>query len=151
MSKKNPHIKKYLNGKLPEPEVQADDAWGQLNDMLGQTSVPDPQLQNVGKFKYFLKYGLGFLSGVAIVTATWLVLPENKKEKTNIKSNLEQKSGDSIVFNDALEEIKTNIPEKQIMRKDSLSNSAANIENNTITGSLTNDKTNFKPFAVSKN
>ncbi len=87
MSKKNLHIKKYLSGKLPEPEVQADDAWGQMSGMLGQTSVPDSQLQTAGKFKYFLKYGLGLLSGVTIVAGSWLLIPESSKVKTEVKSH----------------------------------------------------------------
>ncbi|WP_439555630.1 hypothetical protein [Dyadobacter sp.] len=35
MSKKNAHINKYLTDKLPEPEIPADEAWANLNGMLG--------------------------------------------------------------------------------------------------------------------
>lgn len=151
MSKKNLHIKKYLSGKLPEPEVQADDAWGKMNDMLGQTSLPDSQLQNAGKFKYFLKYGLGLLSGVAIVTGSWLLIPESPKVKTDVKTNLEDRFEDSIVFNDALEEVKTNFSKNLVTGKDSLQGNSTGIENNSTTDSLSTKKIFSKQLTDGKN
>ncbi|GLU50599.1 hypothetical protein [Dyadobacter frigoris] len=151
MSKKNLHIKKYLSGKLPEPEVQVDDAWAQMNDMLSETSAPDPLAPEAGKFKYLLKYGLGFLSGVAIVAGSWLLLPENNKIKTTLKSNLEEKRQDSIELNDALEEVKPNVAENLIIGEDSLQDNSTGIENNIITDSLPNDKIHSKQFTDTKN
>lgn len=151
MSKKNLHIKKYLSGKLPEPEVQADDAWSQMNDMFGQTSIPDSQLQNAGKFKYLLKYGLGLFSGVAIVAGSWLLLPESNKVKTAVKSSLEEITQDSIVFNDALEEAKTSIPESLVIVKESLIMNSKDIQTDHLTDSLSNNKISTHQFTDTKN
>lgn len=150
MSKKNLHIKKYLNGKLPEPEVQADDAWGKMNDMFGQTSVPDTQLQKVGKFKYFVKYGLGLLSGATIIAGSWLLIPENSKVKTEVKSHFEEKLGDSIILNDAVEEVQPIIAESLVVGQDSLIKNASVFENSRIIDSLAINKLNAQPLANAK-
>jgi hypothetical protein len=93
VSKKNLHIKKYLNGKLPEPEVQADDAWAQMNDMLGNNSpAPDSQVPVNNHFRSLLKGGLGLVATLSIVGSIWFFLPKNsQKNKAAIKSeNLSQ-------------------------------------------------------------
>ncbi|WP_254413273.1 hypothetical protein [Dyadobacter diqingensis] len=93
MSKKNLHIKKYLNEKLPEPEVQADDAWAQMNDMLGNNSpAPDSQVPGDSHFSSLLKGGLGLIAILGIVGSIWFFLPgNNQKNKAALKSeNLSQ-------------------------------------------------------------
>lgn len=151
MSKKNLHIKKYLSGKLPEPEVQADDAWGQMSGMLGQTSLPDSQLQTAGKFKYFLKYGLGLLSGVTIVAGSWLLIPESSKVKTEVKSHFEEKIQDSIVVNDALEEVKPIIAENLVNGLDSMKTNSSIIENSVANDSISINNSNYKQSTGHKN
>lgn len=151
MSKKNLHIKKYLDGKLPEPEVQADDAWGQMSGMLGQTPLPDSQLQSAGKFKYFLKYGLGLLSGVTIVAGSWLLLPESNTNKTAVKSSLEENLQDSVVLHATLEELKPNIAEDLITGEKSLVMNSAGTPTDHITDSLSNNKTDIKQSIDTKN
>ncbi|MBE9466448.1 hypothetical protein ACFP1I_24205 [Dyadobacter subterraneus] len=151
MSKKNQHIKKYLNGKLPEPEVQADDAWGQMSGMLGLTSLPDSPLQTVGKFKYFLKYGLGLLSGVTIAAGSWLLIPESSKIKTDIKSHFEENFQDSIVLNETLEEVKPNITENLITENDSFQNDSTGIEKNIVIDSISNNKIYSRQVTDNKN
>ncbi|MCF0056812.1 hypothetical protein [Dyadobacter sp. CY356] len=151
MSKKNLHIKKYLSGKLPEPEVQADNAWSQMSDMLGNTSIPDSSLKTAGKFKYFLKYGLGLLSGATIVAGSWLLIPESPEEKTNVKTNFEEKFEDSVVLNDVPEQIKPTFSENLITRNDSLKGNSTGIENNVITDSPSKDKIYSEQLTHSKN
>ena len=34
MKNKNKNIDKFFSGKLPDPEIPADDAWEKMNDML---------------------------------------------------------------------------------------------------------------------
>lgn len=86
MRKKNLHIKKYLNGKLPEPEVQADDAWAQMNDMLGDDNqTPVSSVPGSDKSKSFLKGGLGIVAVLGIVALIWFFLPGNhQKNKAGI-------------------------------------------------------------------
>ncbi|KQS24668.1 hypothetical protein [Dyadobacter sp. Leaf189] len=48
MSKKNAHINKYLTDKLPEPEIPADEAWANLNGMLGAAPVSGSAPANGG-------------------------------------------------------------------------------------------------------
>ena len=92
MSKKNLHIKKYLNGKLPEPEVQADDAWAKMDDMLSGNPVPETQVSTVSKLKFLLKGGLGIITAVGIATSIWFLVPEEKVKnivKHTNESNLD--------------------------------------------------------------
>ena len=88
MSKKNLHIKKYLNGKLPEPEVQADDAWAQMNDMLGDDShTPDTPVPGTDQFNSLLKSALGVIVTLGIVGLIWFFLPRNsQKNKADVNS-----------------------------------------------------------------
>jgi len=88
VSKKNIHIKKYLKGNLPEPEVQADDAWAKMDDMLGVNSVPETQISTVNKLKFLLKGGLGIVTAVGIATSIWFLVPEDKS-KNLVKQNKE--------------------------------------------------------------
>lgn len=82
MSKKNIHIKKYLKGNLPEPGVRVDDAWADMNDMLGGNPVPKTQFSPVNKLKFLLKGGLAGIAAIGIATSIWLLVPEEKARNT---------------------------------------------------------------------
>lgn len=80
MSKKNIHIKKYLNSNLPEPEIQADDAWAKMDDMLSVNPVPETQISTISKLKFLINVGLGIITSIGIVTAIWFLVPEEKSK-----------------------------------------------------------------------
>ncbi|GGM99061.1 hypothetical protein GCM10010967_36310 [Dyadobacter beijingensis] len=83
MNRKGKHINKYLQAPLPDPEVPADDAWAEMNDMLGAAAgqaVPDPgqpapnpgqltqALKIIAQFKGFL------IAASAVVTSVMIAL-----------------------------------------------------------------------------
>lgn len=135
MSKKNLHIKKYLNGKLPEPEVQADDAWAQMNDMLSSDSpTPDSSLPNTNTFNLLLKGGLGIFATLGIVASIWFFLPDNsKKNKAGVPSEklLQEKNTSQYPTGNSHTENPKNTTANQELPLDSASISLFSTENKT--------------------
>lgn len=129
MRKKNLHIKKYLNGKLPEPEVQADDAWAQMNDMLGDDNqTPVSSAPGSDKSKSVLKGGLGIVAVLGIVALIWFFLPGNpQKNKAGI--TLEKLSQDKNTAIPAHKEDKKSTLTNQGIAKDSTGLSLSPAEN----------------------
>jgi hypothetical protein len=60
---KNRHINKYLSDKLPDPEIPADDAWENMNDMLNSAGSPKSPGEKV---LANLKWPLLSIIGIAI-------------------------------------------------------------------------------------
>lgn len=135
MRKKNLHIKKYLNGKLPEPEVQADDAWAQMNDMLGDDNqTPVSSAPGSDKSKSVLKGGLGIVAVLGIVALIWFFLPGNpQKNKAGI--TLEKLSQDKNTAIPAHKEDKKSTLTNQGGAKDSAGLSLSPKENKIETDS----------------
>ncbi|WP_031530553.1 hypothetical protein [Dyadobacter crusticola] len=80
MSKKNAHIDKYLTDKLPEPEIPADEAWANMNGMLGPAAVSGAA---GGKLLGGLKWASVVLTGVSItaILITKLVISPNSPDQ----------------------------------------------------------------------
>ncbi|MDQ6480289.1 hypothetical protein [Dyadobacter sp. LHD-138] len=136
MSKKNLHIKKYLNGKLSEPEVQADDAWAQMNDMLDNDSqTPVPSVPGTHKSNAVLKGGLAVIAALGIAALIWLFLPGNpQKNKAGITlEKLSQDKNTAII--PAHKEDNKNTLTNQGTAKDSTDLSLSPAENKIETDS----------------
>ncbi|MHA4738129.1 hypothetical protein [Dyadobacter sp. MSC1_007] len=94
MSKKDQHIDKYLHGKLPEPDIQADDAWAQMDGMLnaaaGAAGVSGPgPLSTVWKKLLGSKVLLGTAIGVTTLsTAVLIALHLNPEQSSLPEKNI---------------------------------------------------------------
>jgi hypothetical protein len=95
VNRKDKHINKYLHDPLPEPEIQADDAWTQMNDMLYPNSAGVSQsiagkvAKYVSQFKWSLLTGLGGISlslFIILSPDSNVITGKTKKEKQTIDS-----------------------------------------------------------------
>ncbi|WP_439581242.1 hypothetical protein [Dyadobacter bucti] len=85
VKKKNIHLRKYLQGPLPEPEVSADDAWAEMNGMLDGKS-------SGSKGNNTLKIIAALISLTGIILVVWLLYPKSGDERkitelSNVKSS----------------------------------------------------------------
>ena len=71
VKKTNGNINKYHHDRLPEPEIPADQAWAQMNDVLGPgvTPVKDP-----GAIAGLMKHKWVFLSTCAAIFVSTIIL-----------------------------------------------------------------------------
>lgn len=94
MSKRNQHIDKYLHGKLPEPDIQADDAWAQMDGMLNAAAGAagagaSGPLSTVWQKLLGTKVLLGTAVGVTTLSAALLIaLHFNKQQASQPEENI---------------------------------------------------------------
>ncbi|SKC14905.1 hypothetical protein SAMN05660293_04756 [Dyadobacter psychrophilus] len=98
MKNKNKNIDKFFSGKLPDPEIPADDAWGKMNDML-TPQVPAGKPGSL--FKIISNSTLQLISGLTLlgVTVVGVVLFLNKEgdlSRASLKNNHSYKTQGSI-------------------------------------------------------
>lgn len=97
MSKKNQHIDKYLHGKLPDPDIQADAAWEQMNGMLnaaagaagagssGPLSAVWKKLLGAKSVVLSTAAGIAGLSGIALAVLHFNTETPNPAKKEGVK------------------------------------------------------------------
>ncbi len=83
MKNKNKNIDKFFSGKLPDPEIPADDAWGKMNDMLNATPAAG-KLQQIFEGSTFKL--LSVLILVGIVSVGVVLFLKNDKKEVSIKN-----------------------------------------------------------------
>lgn len=78
MKNKNKNIAKFFSENLPDPEIPADDAWGNMNDMLHATPVGGKAGHGVKVSTFKLVSGL--ISAGIVTVGVVLFLSNDKKE-----------------------------------------------------------------------
>ncbi|MCF2520332.1 hypothetical protein [Dyadobacter sp. CY351] len=81
---KNKNIDKFFSGKLPDPEIPAEDAWGKMNDMLnaGPSGLPDKHMFKGGPLT-LAKLLSGLVSLGVVILGVFLFLNNNAENTSN--------------------------------------------------------------------
>jgi hypothetical protein len=108
VKKKNRHIDKYFHDKLPDPEVPADDAWMQMNDMLNAVPGGNTYAGKAGNWaaklmKFKAAISIGFIAVAVSVFVVYKTL--NPVADISSKSTLPKQFTNPIKPSDSLQYI----------------------------------------------
>jgi hypothetical protein len=101
VNRKDKHINKYLHDALPEPEIQADDAWAQMNDMLVPNSAGASQNLAGKVAKYVSQFKWPLLTTLGGISISVLIILSPDSQLTTSKVKKEQQTNDSLKRTDA--------------------------------------------------
>lgn len=96
VKRKDKHINKYLHDALPEPEIPADDAWAQMNDMFPPNSASTPQSVASKLAKYATQFKWSLLTALGGISISLLVIFSTDLETITSKTKKEKQANDSL-------------------------------------------------------